>query len=139
MNLMRRFPCIVIPETLVVRNSLADASLWILHLIGSFGSNLSRHLFEWFGFGESDGLDNVEMQIEGSSKCFALLISWGGHGYLGTICFYVNSQLWVTFARFFRLSVRFALSVRTSTTSTTKKYYHSFSSSHKILPKRSEG
>ena len=55
MNLMRRFPCIAIPETLVVRNSLADASLWILHLIGSFGSNLSRHLFERFGFGESDG------------------------------------------------------------------------------------
>ena len=67
MNLMRRFSCIAIPETLVVRNNLADASLWILHLIGSFGSNLSRHLFERFGFGESDGLDNVEKQIEGSS------------------------------------------------------------------------
>ena len=83
MNLMRRFPCIVIPETLVVRNSLADASLWILHLIGSFGSNLSRHLFERFGFGESDGLDNVEKQIEGSANVLhflsvgVVMVTWG--------------------------------------------------------------
>ena len=94
MNLMRRFPCIAIPETLVVRNSLADASLWILHLIGSFGSNLSRHLFERFGFGESDGLDNVEKQIEGSSYGIGLASTTTGNDDRDVSADEVREALW---------------------------------------------
>lgn len=49
-------PCFAIPETLVVRNSLVDASLWILHLIDSFGGNLSHPCLKGSALEGRDGL-----------------------------------------------------------------------------------
>ena len=46
--------------TLVVRNSLVDASLWILHLIDSFGGNLSHPCLKGSALEGRDGLDDVE-------------------------------------------------------------------------------